>query len=56
MSLKGDKTARIHVMDIDPYGSAVPFLDAVIQASWNNTLLCVTFTDSKVLCGAGMDC
>ena len=28
--LKGDRSVRIHVIDLDPYGSAVPFLDAVI--------------------------
>jgi tRNA (guanine26-N2/guanine27-N2)-dimethyltransferase len=38
------------VIDLDPFGSAVPFLDAAINSN-NDTLLCITFTDSRVLCG-----
>ncbi|KAL3307825.1 RNA methyltransferase tRNA(m5U54)methyltransferase, partial [Cichlidogyrus casuarinus] len=42
---------RFHVIDIDPYGTASPFLDASINAMQENGLLCVTSTDMAVLCG-----
>ena len=38
------------VVDLDPYGSAAPFLDGAIQALTNGGLLCVTYTDMAVLC------
>jgi len=38
------------VVDIDPFGTPVPFLDAAFQGTRN--LLCVTATDTAVLCGA----
>ncbi|KAL9610519.1 MAG: hypothetical protein Q9167_004779 [Letrouitia subvulpina] len=42
-----------HVIDLDPYGTAVPFLDGAIQAISNGGLLCVTCTDSGVLASIG---
>lgn len=42
---------RFDVIDLDPYGSAVPFLDAAVQAVADGGLLCVTCTDAAVLCG-----
>jgi tRNA(guanine-26,N2-N2) methyltransferase len=39
------------VIDIDPYGSASPFLDAAVQAVTDGGLLCITCTDTSVLCG-----
>jgi tRNA (guanine26-N2/guanine27-N2)-dimethyltransferase len=36
------------VVDLDPYGTAVPFLDAAVQAVADGGLLCVTCTDSAV--------
>ncbi len=42
---------RFHVVDLDPYGSAVPFLDSAVQATAEGGLLCVTCTDMGVLCG-----
>jgi tRNA (guanine26-N2/guanine27-N2)-dimethyltransferase len=40
------------VIDIDPYGSAVPFLDAAVQTvAGDGGLLCITCTDTSVLCG-----
>jgi tRNA (guanine26-N2/guanine27-N2)-dimethyltransferase len=39
------------VIDLDPYGSAIPLLDSAIQGINNGGLLCVTFTDMPVLCG-----
>jgi len=38
------------VIDLDPYGSAIPFLESAIQLLANGGLLCVTFTDMAVLC------
>jgi tRNA G26 N,N-dimethylase Trm1 len=40
----------IDVIDLDPYGSAIPFLESSIGAICNGGLLCVTFTDMAVLC------
>jgi len=38
------------VIDLDPYGTAVPFLESTLSAICNGGLLCVTFTDMAVLC------
>ncbi|KRX01914.1 hypothetical protein PPERSA_05753 [Pseudocohnilembus persalinus] len=48
---EGDREEVIDVIDLDPYGSSVPFLDAAIQCAKTDSLLCITCTDSKVLCG-----
>ncbi|KAL8955009.1 MAG: hypothetical protein Q9193_006963, partial [Seirophora villosa] len=37
-----------HVIDLDPYGTAAPFLDAAVQAVTDGGLLCVTCTDAGV--------
>lgn len=42
---------RFDVVDLDPYGSAAPFLDAGIQSVADGGLLCVTCTDLAVLAG-----
>jgi tRNA (guanine26-N2/guanine27-N2)-dimethyltransferase len=42
---------QFQIIDLDPYGSASPFLDAAMQAIDDGGLLCVTCTDSAVLCG-----
>ena len=42
---------RFHVIDLDPYGSPTPFLDAAVQAVAEDGLLAVTATDMAVLCG-----
>lgn len=48
---------RFDVIDLDPYGSPAPFLDAAVQAVKDGGLLCVTCTDTAVLCGnAGETC
>ena len=39
------------VIDLDPYGSAAPFLDAAVQAVAHGGLLNVTCTDTRVLSG-----
>jgi len=38
------------VVDIDPFGTPIPFVDAAFQGTRN--LLCVTATDTAPLCGA----
>ncbi|KIM28758.1 hypothetical protein M408DRAFT_329214 [Serendipita vermifera MAFF 305830] len=40
---------RVDVVDLDPYGTAAPFLDAAVQAVRDDGLLCVTCTDLAVL-------
>lgn len=40
------------VIDIDPYGSAVPFIDGAVQAVSEGGLLCITCTDLAVLAGS----
>jgi len=39
------------VIDLDPYGTAAPFLDSAVQAVSNGGLLCITCTDMAVLSG-----
>ena len=39
------------VIDLDPYGSASPFIDSAVQAVADGGLLCVTCTDMPVLSG-----
>ncbi|KAK8200043.1 S-adenosyl-L-methionine-dependent methyltransferase [Phyllosticta capitalensis] len=39
---------KYHVIDLDPYGTAVPFLDGALQAVIDGGLLCVTCTDAGV--------
>ena len=48
------RTRKYDVIDLDPYGSASPFLDAAIQAVRDDGgLLCVTCTDSPIFAGTG---
>jgi len=47
------RTNRVDVVDLDPYGTAAPFLDAAIQAIAGEGLLCCTCTDMSVLAGIG---
>lgn len=42
---------KYSVVDLDPYGSAAPFLDAAVQAVEDGGLLVVTCTDLAVLAG-----
>ncbi|CCJ29733.1 unnamed protein product [Pneumocystis jirovecii] len=44
---------RFDVIDIDPYGTAAPFIDAAIQCISDGGLICVTCTDLAVLAGGG---
>ena len=45
------RSDRFDVVDLDPYGSPAPFLDAAVQCVTDGGLLCVTCTDMAVLCG-----
>lgn len=49
----GGPGQKYHVIDLDPYGTAVPFLDAAVQATADNGLLCVTCTDTSVFNSMG---
>jgi tRNA (guanine26-N2/guanine27-N2)-dimethyltransferase len=43
---------RFDVIDVDPFGSPVPFLDSAVRAvRKDNGLLCLTATDMAPLCG-----
>ena len=41
------------VIDLDPYGTAAPFLDAAIQALVDGGMLCVTCTDASIFASTG---
>ncbi|CAH2352820.1 tRNA (guanine(26)-N(2))-dimethyltransferase, mitochondrial [[Candida] railenensis] len=44
---------KFHVVDLDPYGTATPFIDGAIQSINEEGLLLVTCTDAGVLAGSG---
>lgn len=44
---------KFDVIDLDPYGTAGPFLDAAVQAVNDGGLLCVTCTDAGVFASTG---
>ncbi|EMC92670.1 hypothetical protein BAUCODRAFT_77281 [Baudoinia panamericana UAMH 10762] len=44
---------KYDVIDLDPYGTAAPFIDAALQALNDGGLLCVTCTDSGVFASCG---
>lgn len=46
-----DVSKRFDLVDLDPYGTASPFLDAAVQSVADGGLLCVTCTDLAVLAG-----
>jgi tRNA G26 N,N-dimethylase Trm1 len=48
--------AAFDVIDLDPYGTAGPFLDSAMQAIADGGLLCITCTDMATLAGNHMDC
>lgn len=41
----------ISIIDLDPYGSPIPFLDSAIRTIADGGLFMVTSTDMAVLCG-----
>ncbi|POS83518.1 hypothetical protein EPUL_005406 [Erysiphe pulchra] len=49
----GKKSSKYSVIDLDPYGTASPFLDAAVQAVQDGGLLCVTCTDAAVWASNG---
>jgi tRNA (guanine26-N2/guanine27-N2)-dimethyltransferase len=51
--IPGSFSNKYTVVDLDPYGTAIPFLDAAVQATSNGGLLCVTCTDSAVFNSMG---
>jgi len=51
LSSYGAPRKRFDVIDIDPFGSPVPFLDSAIRALRNGGLLILTATDMAPLCG-----
>lgn len=44
---------KFHVIDLDPYGTAGPFLDAAVQAVTDGGMLCITCTDAAVFASTG---
>jgi len=44
---------KYEVIDLDPYGTAAPFIDAAVQATTDGGLLCVTCTDSSIFASTG---
>ncbi|KAJ7774864.1 N2,N2-dimethylguanosine tRNA methyltransferase [Mycena metata] len=44
-----EPSKRVEVVDLDPYGTAAPFIDAAVQCIKDDGLLCVTCTDLAVL-------
>lgn len=46
-----ENTGRFDFIDIDPFGSPVPFIDAALLASKKKGFLGVTATDTAALCG-----
>lgn len=44
---------KFHVIDLDPYGTATPFIDGAFQAIKDDGLLMITCTDAGVLAGSG---
>ena len=43
---------KYDIIDLDPYGSMVPFLYSTLKAIRKGGLLCVTCTDTRVLWGS----
>ena len=50
MNLMRREKQHFDVVDLDPYGTAVPFLESALQAIADGGLLAVTCTDMAVLC------
>lgn len=44
---------KFHVVDLDPYGTAAPFIDSAIQCIKDEGIMLVTCTDAGVLAGSG---
>jgi tRNA (guanine26-N2/guanine27-N2)-dimethyltransferase len=42
---------KYHYIDIDPFGSPVPFIDSAMRSIYNNGVIACTATDTATLCG-----
>eukprot|EP00756_Hemistasia_phaeocysticola_P029702 Hpha_TRINITY_DN16246_c1_g7::TRINITY_DN16246_c1_g7_i1::g.13078::m.13078/K00555/TRMT1, trm1; tRNA (guanine26-N2/guanine27-N2)-dimethyltransferase len=57
MRVSGDSASlllhgeKCDVVDLDPYGTASPFLEGAVRCAEEGALLCITCTDSDCLCG-----
>jgi tRNA (guanine26-N2/guanine27-N2)-dimethyltransferase len=51
MSSYSARHKRFDVVDIDPFGSPVPFIDSAVRAVRNGGLIALTATDMAALCG-----
>jgi tRNA (guanine26-N2/guanine27-N2)-dimethyltransferase len=51
LSCHGKPRMRFDVIDLDPFGTPVPYLDSATRAVRNNGLLALTATDLAPLCG-----
>ena len=51
LSCHGAPRKRFDIVDVDPFGSPVPYLDSAIRALRNKGLLAATATDLAPLCG-----
>jgi tRNA (guanine26-N2/guanine27-N2)-dimethyltransferase len=51
LSCHGAPRKRFDIIDIDPFGSPVPYLDSTLRALRNKGLLTATATDLAPLCG-----
>ncbi|CAF1268670.1 unnamed protein product, partial [Didymodactylos carnosus] len=49
--LYNNRKNQFDIIDLDPYGTPAPFLDAAVQAIQSNGVLCITATDMASLCG-----
>ncbi|KAI9929790.1 hypothetical protein AWENTII_009563 [Aspergillus wentii] len=52
-NVEGINTSKFDVIDLDPYGTAAPFMDAAVQGVKDGGLLCVTCTDAGVWASNG---
>jgi len=51
LSKYGAPKKRFDVIDVDPFGSPVPYLDTALRALRNNGMIALTATDLAPLCG-----
>ncbi|MEM2119134.1 MAG: tRNA (guanine(10)-N(2))-dimethyltransferase, partial [Candidatus Bathyarchaeia archaeon] len=51
LSASGAPHKRFDVIDVDPFGSPVPYLDSAVRALRNHGLIALTATDMAPLCG-----
>src|SRR4030043_51497 len=51
LSCHGAPRKRFDIIDVDPFGSPVPYLDSAVRALRNKGVLAATATDLAPLCG-----